>query len=311
MQPDLPLKWFRTDGSEAPLVFLHGLFETSAIWDPLIEGLPESDAPMLALPLPGHTSLDTVQSVTEALRDNGFIDAYADTIRDLFGDRPVRLVGHSTGGFVSLLLARRHPDLVRDMCLIGALWSGDLAGTRTLSARISSLPFFGPLTFSWMCRYWLMDPDRFRRGMEMVFAPTATERLLPYRMRGELAAVPPQTLRMMALWLARQNLREALSDIDHPALCVIGTQDPVVPPAHQLDLIKGLPNGHALLMDTGHLPFLEDPDRFRRIFANWLSGVPAATSDRSRPARSAPAIPALPARGRRWTGTAIQGIGSR
>ncbi|MFQ6552370.1 alpha/beta fold hydrolase [Aestuariibius insulae] len=310
MQPDIPLKWYRQDGEGTPLVFLHGLFETSAIWDPLIDGLPELSAPMVALPLPGHSSLDTVQGVREALAGDSFIDSYADTLRGLFGDCPVRLVGHSTGGFISLLLARRHPDLVRDMCLIGALVSGDLDGTRRLSIGISSLPILGPLTFGWMCRYWLTDPHRFRRGMEAVFAPAATDSLLPYRMRGELAAVPPETLRLMALWLARRSIRETLAEIDHPALCVIGTQDPVVPPAHQLGLIKGLPNGHALLMNTGHLPFLEDPNRFRRIFLNWLASAPEPLSDPARPAASAPAIRASRARAPRWALPAIQGTSS-
>ncbi|MFQ6548242.1 alpha/beta fold hydrolase [Aestuariibius sp. 2305UL40-4] len=266
-----PLRWFRRDGDGLPVVFLHGLLETSAIWEPVVDALPDTDRPLLALPLPGHAMGEDAARLSDDLHDGTFIDRYADVLRRTF-DGPVRLVGHSTGGLVALQMARRHPDLVHDMALVGTLFSGGLDGTRSLSARITEIPFVGPLTFAWVIRYWLADPARFRRGVETVLANRATDLALPERMRTELAQIYPEALHAVALWLGRQCVRENLAEIRQPALCIIGTQDPVVPPAHQLDLIKALPNGHALLMKTGHLPFLEDPTRFRALFLRWLAG---------------------------------------
>lgn len=76
----------------------------------------------------GHDPAWPVQSNWRPTRDEliAFIEREA-------GDRPVQLVGHSLGGYLSLLVATRRPDLVAGVVLLD---SPVLAGWRAHSVRM-------------------------------------------------------------------------------------------------------------------------------------------------------------------------------
>jgi pimeloyl-ACP methyl ester carboxylesterase len=95
-------------------VFVHGVPETAAIWDPLLEHLDRTD--VITLSPPGFG----------APVDAGFAataDAYLAWLIDAVAvlDGPVDLVGHDWGGGHVLRLAMVRPDLIRS-------WATDIAG---------------------------------------------------------------------------------------------------------------------------------------------------------------------------------------
>jgi pimeloyl-ACP methyl ester carboxylesterase len=97
-----------------PAIFIHGVPETAAIWEPLFEHLDRKD--VIALSPPGFG----------APVDEGFAataDAYLGWLIDAVAsiDGPVDLIGHDWGGGHVLRLAIARPDLIRS-------WATDIAG---------------------------------------------------------------------------------------------------------------------------------------------------------------------------------------
>jgi pimeloyl-ACP methyl ester carboxylesterase len=87
-------------------VLVHGNPETSSVWDPVVDRLPDED--LLVLDLPGYG----------ARRPEGFRptkDNYVDWLigeLERLGD-PIHLVGHDWGGAFAVRVACLRPDLVR------------------------------------------------------------------------------------------------------------------------------------------------------------------------------------------------------
>jgi pimeloyl-ACP methyl ester carboxylesterase len=97
------------------VVFVHGVPETAAIWDPLIAAMGGGD--VVALSPPGFGA-----PVPEGF--DATSDAYIDWLvaeLERF-ETPVDLVGHDWGGVHVMRVATRRPDLVRSMVT-------DIAGT--------------------------------------------------------------------------------------------------------------------------------------------------------------------------------------
>lgn len=87
-----------------PVVLLHGLFGQGRNWNTVAKGLSdEHRVRMLDLPDHGRSPWS-----------EGFdYLASADAVAATIGSEPATVVGHSMGGKVAMVLALRHPDLVR------------------------------------------------------------------------------------------------------------------------------------------------------------------------------------------------------
>jgi lipase len=112
-----------------PVTLIHGLIGTLA--DPAIAAVL-APCPVLAPDLIGYGAL------ASAPPEDITLDAQVEHVRaavlDAFGAKRVHVVGHSVGGVVAMLLARRHPDLVASVTSVegnftlkDAFWSGKVA----------------------------------------------------------------------------------------------------------------------------------------------------------------------------------------
>ena len=265
----------QTAAPNAPLVLLPGFLETAAIWKPLLDRHPDLAAPIEIAPLPGH---GPGAPEVARLAGNAFIEDAVARLRKRFPHRRVRLVGHSTGGLVALSIALRHPDIVRAVMLIDPICSGRLKRFDTLLARMLTDRHVGPAVSAAVHRASL-SPLVFPRLSRTRSAGRETP--LPDTLRRDLVGCDAAVLRRVLIWLTGQCLLDRLDEIGAPVLSVIGRFDPVVPPAHQIALLKRLPNARAMLLHAGHLPFIEAPEAFDRSFRYWID------QDRAEPATRA------------------------
>ena len=97
-----------------PAIFVHGVPETAAIWEPLFEHIDRTD--VVALSPPGFGA--PVDAGFAATSD-AYLGWLVDAVAALEG--PVDLVGHDWGGGHVLRLAMSRPDLIRS-------WATDIAG---------------------------------------------------------------------------------------------------------------------------------------------------------------------------------------
>ncbi|RLZ02671.1 alpha/beta hydrolase [Kocuria tytonicola] len=103
------LKTTPIGSGEHPLVFLHGLFGRGKNFTNIAKGL-QPEFRCLLVDLPDHGD----SAWTETFAYAAMADTVAEELRRGFAaDGPVDVLGHSMGGKVAMVLALRHPELVR------------------------------------------------------------------------------------------------------------------------------------------------------------------------------------------------------
>lgn len=275
-------------------VFIHGMVMSPAFWNCFAPAIVRQGC-SAAYPLPGHSPW-SLAGASLPLRTADIVDAYAAAIERDFGGEPVTLIGHSTGGFVSLLLARHRPDLVSSVILMGAFACGRFEGQERIAARILRLPLLGRILFITFFTRWIATRESFRWGAhDCVFDQSMaweTEETLTAmeEVRDSLLNSLPDEIAAFVSWMSSTSIFAELADIDVPVLNIIGARDRIVPPSHQLHLSGGLRRVQtAILNDVGHLPMAEAREQVDRLVSHFLLFGPlnARVGRRSRPSPAA------------------------
>lgn len=213
-----------------PLLFLHGLGCSGDAWKPVLDTLSQTGcAQAVAAPdLPGYGHSECSQG---ALGMEALGDWTADFLDSLNLAR-VHVSGHSMGCQVALALARRHPE------------------------RVASLLLVGPTTGRRLVPLW-----RYALGLAMDgFAEPPRYNLTLARMYAQMGAVRyfATVHRMM-----QDDPFAHASQVAAPTLIVRGVHDFVVPTRAARALAAALPHGRYLEVPrAAHALQFEEPDGF-------------------------------------------------
>jgi pimeloyl-ACP methyl ester carboxylesterase len=152
------------------------------------------------------------------------------------------LVGHSMGGYLSLRLAARRPEVVRKLVLV------DPAGVPSGRGMLGHLV---PLLLA--ARY-------------------ATPAFLPVLARDALYAGPATLLRASRDLLA-EDVRGDLRRVEAPALLIWGKNDTLIPPSAGELMRAEIPDSRLLVIEgAGHNPMFDRPREFDRALLAFLAG---------------------------------------
>lgn len=272
---DIPLEGFsvrvRESGAGEPILCLHGgpgmdsgyFFPDPGVWGPGLRELAEnhrvvtydqrgcggSGVPDVEQPLALSRHVDDVERVRAAL---GL-------------ERPT-LLAHSFGSVLAILFALQHPDRLSRLVLIGgAPTRGFMAGYR--AAVAAELPPEVRERLTEIQAGELDDEtmrERFRLALPLYF-----HRRLSEAERETLLVTiqfSADVNRAVAAGLESYDLSPALPHIRVPALVIYGTSDRVVQPEYQLEFRgKLLTARFVAFQESGHFPFLEEPEPFARV----------------------------------------------
>ena len=259
------------DATEA-VVFVHGNPGSSRDWDDLLSRV-RPFARALALDMPGFGKASKPADFDYTVQ--GYARFLATALEQL-GVQRAHLVLHDFGGPWGLEWATRDPDRLASAVLIntGALidyhWH--------YLARIWRTPIAGELFQATTTRSGLRFALRHGnpRGLPRAFvdrmyddtdAGTKRAILRLYRATGDPAAV------------GRRHA-DALRPFDRPALVVWGAHDPYIPVAQAERQREAFPSADvAILDDSGHWPFADDPDGVGRLVEPFLRHTVGATAD--------------------------------
>ena len=213
------------------VLFLHAFPLDERMWEPQREALGGHDVVEPRLYGRGQT-----------------MDAWADSVAgELEGD--VAVVGASMGGYCALALARRAPERVRGLLLLGARPDADSDERRAGRAdTIELIRNEGPEAL------W-------RSMVPKLFADesVADERLLFRDADGLVGAVEAIRDRVDSTTVAR--------GLERPVMFVVGQSDPFVSADELREFdVRELPN-------AGHLANIERPDEFNEVLAEFLGRV--------------------------------------
>lgn len=281
-----PSPYWLSEDPGMKTVLIHGMVMSPAFWSCFAPSIVR-EGRTAAYPLPGHNPW-RLDDLTQGLTTAAIVNAYAEAIERDFNGEPVTLIGHSTGGFVSLLLARHRPDLVSNVILMGAFACGRFEGQERLASKILRLPVFGRYLFVRLFTRWIGTREAFRWGsLECVFDKAAgweTEETIAAmeQVREHLLKSPAAQIAAFVSWMSQTSVIDELPLIDVPVLNIIGGSDAIVPPLHQIHLSGRLPRAHTVILDkVGHLPMAEARDKVDQLIGAFLLFGPL-TANRKR-----------------------------
>lgn len=218
-------------------------------------------------PWEGHYSLARLVEDVEALRQALGVERWV-------------LLGHSLGGALALEYAARYPEHVAGLVLVGALsdspaslavWQRELE--RRHPGRLEKVRAEGSHYARLMQALQGVDAPVFFRSLQF-HDPQASQQYQQVqeesglRNTGELA----QALfgGELPSWRFTAHAR-----VQAPALVVAGRHDYAVGVETMRTLAASLPQANFLEYEgSAHFPFVEEPDRFERDMAAFLSSVP-------------------------------------
>jgi len=265
--------------SGEPVILLHGITSTISFWqvDPAAYLL--EIGPCYALSLPGHNPAIAPAAFRRApLTAQTFVDLLDQAVRQLVGERPVTLMGHSTGGFAALALAANRPDMARRVVSISGFAHGRWTGTLGLYQHIVRLGWPGEVYFKTMYRLLMLHPAIFRWAMRFYTAdarafyatpslPKVIECTFPYFRRLDLDAMIRYFKDMPQIDITPQ-----LERIQAQTLVITGDRDPIVPPSQADQIAKRVKSAElAVINGAGHLPFAERQTAYNDRLSKWLA----------------------------------------
>jgi pimeloyl-ACP methyl ester carboxylesterase len=236
-------------GSGPAVVLLHGNAHDRHDYDAVLPALAR-EFTVFAVDWPGCGE-SPAPAVPRASTAAG-LAALLPEIVERLGAAPAMLIGNSVGGFSAARLALTHPALVRALVLVD---SGGFTAHNPVSrlfCRVKGTELVSRLVAERFPRFYL------RRRTPTVLAMLARSRAHKRNPVG--LAIDA------AIWRSfiapEHDLRARAADIRVPTLLVWGRYDPVLPLRDAEAARRALPRAGFLVLDTGHVPFAEDPDGF-------------------------------------------------
>ena len=266
----MPARYLRAGTTGTPLLLLHGVGDNAFDWRWVMPALASTHR-VYAPDLPGSGgSARPLDDYSPA-----FFTRFVAAFLDALGVDHAAVIGNSLGGLVGLRLALAEPQRVTALGLVS---SGGLGREVTYALRSLALPGYGKLAVAWGKR----RPGAAQRALgraALVFArPRGAPRewieeqyrlaRLPGFLEAQLATVRAQ----VGLKGQREVLVDRLAQLERPTMVVWGTRDRVLPYSQAKEAFSRLAEGYLeLIPECGHLPQVEQPERFVSGLRRFLS----------------------------------------
>jgi 3-oxoadipate enol-lactonase len=226
------------------VLLLHALPLDERMWGPQLDALAEHDvvAPNL-YSLSGQS-----------------LDMWAmELLREVWGE--VAIVGASMGGYVALALARLAPDRVRALVLAGSRADAD-----TEERKADRMETIGRIQEGGAQALWEKMSPLLTAGA----SDEVVQRIhaIAIEQRAEDLARAVRAIR------DRQDSSDVVASLEAPVLVVVGDQDALIAPQEAQALAATARNGRTVMLEgVGHLPSVQQPDRFNAELVSLLDDV--------------------------------------
>lgn len=247
-------------GSGAPVLFIHGVGMSAAIWQPQID-LMRDRFDVIAIDMLGH-------GASPLPRENAELADYADQairLLDHLGLERVAVVGHSMGALVAQELALRHPSRVGSLVCLNAVFRRPPQLAQAVRERAAALGGPGdPSAIAATIARWFGNPIP-----PALAGAAATARAALESVDAEGYA---RTYRLFAS--ADTAHADRLADLAAPALFMTGSEDLNSTPAMSAAMARLAPSGHCLVLNgEKHMMTIASPTKVTQHITAFLDRV--------------------------------------
>lgn len=254
------MAWFQTatgplfyeiSGTGPPVILLHSLAGTSAMWSDLRAAL-EGQYTVVAFDARGHgkSAYDAPLSVERQAAD-------AAALLNHLGLTQTVVIGLSMGGRAAMLLADAAPYLVKSLILADTSLGTGGDGTERRLAVVQEIDRLGWQDFVLAYMRSRMNYPQNPGGVAFMH---------------EMLAMKPDRFVEQSVSASRQNVRPQASKIACPCLVIVGDQDRSTPIEMAHALANTLNDSElAILADAGHLSNLDQPAAFAALVSTFLA----------------------------------------
>jgi len=216
-------------------IFIHGIIAGPSMWESLSDRFDGA----AVLGMPGHPTGIAIADATE------LVDWIALAITQLEGSRV--LVGHGLGALLALEVARRHPQVLDGVVMLGGgprLHAPDVRGASHEDAVAGLLA-------------------------ASMRAPTGD---LAEDLRQAMQTIAPPTLAIDLAMSADLEVGARAGHVRCPVLIVVGEHDSWAPPGEAAELAAALPASRMIVVaDAGHLVQADAPAATALLIAAFLA----------------------------------------
>ncbi len=211
------------------ILLLHAMPLDERMWKPQLEALSGQDVEAPNLYDLGGAS----------------VDEWADKLLASTED-DVALIGASMGGYVGLAMARKAPERVRGLLLVGSRVGADTPERRAVrDDQIRTLQDEG-------IDAWAPSAP----------APPPSERTVD------------ELVRAVRALRDRSDSTELARRFRGPLWIAVGDADPFLPVDEAREIVEAAPNGRLeVFEDTGHFPSRDRPERFNELLREFLQAA--------------------------------------
>jgi 3-oxoadipate enol-lactonase len=236
----------------APIVFVHGVGSTAAIWDYQLAPLGSAYR-CFAVELRGNGASRPDPSPDRITRE-GYVDDVL-ALADAAGIDRFHFVGCSLGGVVGFELWKRASQRIRTLTFVGSFAAYPNADAYVESV-IASVEAAGT-----------MEAFAHERARKLGMPPgQRTDETIAQM---ACKSVPSYIAATRATWTG--DFRSMLSSINVPSLVVYGGKDTVAPAALSAEIARGIAGARLeVISDAGHVTNADAPERFNELLRSFV-----------------------------------------
>jgi pimeloyl-ACP methyl ester carboxylesterase len=261
-----------------PVILIHGITGTIFSWQVNPAKFVLDIGPCYALSLPGHfPAIAPNDFRNQPLTAEYITDLLREGIRQLVGDKPVLLFGHSTGGFAALALAARYPDLAQRVISVSGFSHGRWMGILGFYQQIVRMGWLGEAYYKSMYRALMLHASLYRWAMRFYAADRRSLYANPdtdEAIKRTFHSFRQLDLDAMIRYfkdMPQIDIMPQLANIQAKTLLVTGDRDPIVSPTQSIAASKSIRNAKLeIIAGAGHLPFIERPMEYTAALSRWI-----------------------------------------
>ena len=256
-----PILHYTSQGSGPAVILIHGLATSHHDWEAFASELSARGYQVFAVDMFGHGD-SPKPNMPKLYNFKVVFGTLMEWIDSLEIERPFALVGHSMGGYMSLMYALRRPDEVRCLSLLAPLYSLKqlppfMINTHRLSSIGVEMLKKAPRRMVEVAMDWFptMDDD---------YSPAILDRIAQ-----DVKRASPNILKIAS---SLPDLTDELVNNEVPSQVMWGNIDGLLNPGSFPQMVDSMPYaiGH-VLPNRGHMPHLRDPERVHRLITEFLA----------------------------------------